>query len=75
MENASLISDMNGVPDLIIVGLLAEEVNEELSNLYNVKERFVLWVAQILASQTEVSRRHSLCKICCHRRSLWNYIS
>lgn len=75
MENASLFSNMTGGPGIITVGLLAKAVNEKLANLDNVKERLCLRVAQILASQTEVSRGHSLCKICYCRRSPWNYIS
>lgn len=53
MGTASLISDMTGGPDLIVAGLLAKAVNEGLANLDDIKEKFGLRVAQLLASQTE----------------------
>ena len=53
MGTASLISDMTGGPELILAGLLAKAVNEELANLDDIKERFGLRAAQLLSSQTE----------------------
>ena len=53
MGTASLISDITGGPELILAGLLAKAVNEELANLDDIKERFGLRAAQLLSSQTE----------------------
>ena len=53
MGTASLLSDMTGGPDLILAGLLAKAVKEGLAKLDDIKEKFGLRAAQLLASQIE----------------------
>ena len=53
MGTASILGDIHGGPDLIVAGLFAKAINEELIGLETIKESFGLRAAQILSSQTE----------------------